>query len=147
MVHESPEHGEEPRGALRPLRSLNVAVWVGLVLCWGGLVGSGFSQQVPPSARPADTTPMLSSVQGGEDPRAAAPAGKQGPEWSPYQPSLAHESDCFVDAEVALVFPQLHSLLTAPVSLTAGGPLNLVSLHNARLDPTASPLFQLGGFR
>jgi len=65
----------------------------------------------------------------------------------PYSPGLALEPDCFAKAEVALVFPHLSSLLTAPVSLRENGPSTTVALRNARLRATASPLFQLGAYR
>jgi hypothetical protein len=65
----------------------------------------------------------------------------------PYSPGLSLEEDCFARAEVALVFPHLSSLLTAPVSLGESGPHTTVALGNAHLDATASPLFQIGAFR
>jgi hypothetical protein len=86
-------------------------------------------------------------VPSGDVAGATPPVGRLGPEWPPYQPGLLLESDCFADAEVALVFPHLHGLLTAPVLLPGSSSPNLVSLRNARLDPTVSPLLQLGGFR
>jgi len=112
------------------------AVWVVLVgLVWSGLSASGFSQDAPP-ARPGTATDS-----------AAPPADRPIPEWPPYKPGLVIESDCFADAEVALVFPHLSSRLTAPVQLGPNGPTALVSLPNAHLDATASTLLQVGEFR
>ncbi len=67
-------------------------------------------------------------------------------DWSPYKPSIPAEPGCTVDADVALVFPHLSSLLTTTVPLGTGGPGALVSLPNARLDPTVSPLLRLSAF-
>jgi hypothetical protein len=118
-----------------------------VLLGWGGmLAGLAWSQEGSP-ARLDNPTPTPPSVPKGEAPAAIPPAGQPGPAWPPYQPGLLLESDCFADAEVALVFPRLHSLLTSPVAFTGGVPANLVSLRNARLDPTVSPLFQVGAFR
>jgi hypothetical protein len=52
-----------------------------------------------------------------------------------------------VNAEIALVFPHLGSLLTAPVLLGVPGPTRVVALENTHLNATVSPLLQLGGFR
>jgi hypothetical protein len=65
----------------------------------------------------------------------------------PYSPGLSLEADCFAKAEVALVFPHLSSLLTAPVGLGENGPITTVALRNARLNATVSPLFQVGALR
>lgn len=57
------------------------------------------------------------------------------------------EPDCFARADLALVFPHLSSLLTGPVDVGSGAATAAVALRNARLDPTLSPLLQLGAFR
>src|SRR5262249_43325843 len=68
-------------------------------------------------------------------------------DWSPRQPELPVDSDCFVSAEIALVFPQLSSVLSAPVTLGGTEPARPVRLENTHLNTTVSPLFQLGAFR
>src|SRR5262249_5004080 len=75
------------------------------------------------------------------------PAGAPNLEWPPNKPGLVIESDCFANAEIALVFAHLSSRLTALVPLASDRPAALLSLQNAHLDPTASLFLQLGGFR
>lgn len=64
----------------------------------------------------------------------------------PAVPELVAEPDCFFRSEVALVFPHVNSLLRAPVIL-GNGTLVPVSLQSGKLNPTVSPLFQVGAFR
>jgi Legionella pneumophila major outer membrane protein precursor len=62
-------------------------------------------------------------------------------------PGLCLETDAFASVEIAVVFPHLSSLLSAPVPLGPNGPTTTVALRNAHLDATVSPLIQLGAFR
>src|SRR5262249_26392348 len=62
-------------------------------------------------------------------------------------PGLCLEPDSFAGVEMAVVFPHLSSLLSAPVLLRPNGPTTTVVLRNAHLDATVSPLIQLGAFR
>jgi hypothetical protein len=64
----------------------------------------------------------------------------------PYRPGVWVEGDCFFKTDLAVVFPHLSSLLTAPVSLGNNAPTP-VTLRNAHLDPTVAPWFELGAFR
>jgi hypothetical protein len=106
-----------------------------LLVCWTEAVAPARGQEAPP---PASGAPAASANQGAWGP---------GLEWSPHKPSLVIEPDCFVSAEIALAFPHLSSFLTAPVHLGDTGPTTTVALHNARLDATVSPQFQLGALR
>lgn len=62
----------------------------------------------------------------------------------PYADSTT-DSDCYIRVDAALLFPHLDSLLSTIVFLD--GQLTTVSLSNARLNTTVSPLIQLGGYR
>jgi hypothetical protein len=116
-----------------------------LMLCWAVAVGPAFGQEAAPPAQPKTAAPSSPSVSG--DPAApAAPAWGPSLDWSPHKPHLEVEPDCFVNADIALVFPHLGSLLTGPVILE-NGTVTTVALRNARLDATVSPRFQLGALR
>jgi hypothetical protein len=118
-----------------------------LLLCGTLAVEPAFGQEasrpVQPD-KPAVLPPPVSDTPGLP---AVPPAWEPSLEWSPYKPGLLVESDCFVNADIAVVFPHLSSLLTAPVQLGENGPTRLVVLRNTGLNTTVSPLIQLGGFR
>jgi hypothetical protein len=118
-----------------------------LVLCWNVAVKPGFGQEASLPVLPERAVVVLPPPFSGAPEAPAVPsAWGPSPDWSPHKPGLPVEPDCYVNAEVALVFPHLNSLLTAPVSLGDNGPAT-VALRNARLNPTASALMQLGAFR
>jgi hypothetical protein len=130
-------------GYLRALRSAVCAALA--VLGWGNSPGTAFGQEAPRPVRldaPTATAPATAGTETRD-----VPAWGPGLEWSPHKPGLVIEPDCFVDAEVAVVFPHLSSVLTAPVNLGGNVPAQLVAVRNARLDPTVAPLIQVGAFR
>jgi hypothetical protein len=64
---------------------------------------------------------------------------------APALPTLDVEPDAFFRAEVATVFPHIDGVLRFPVMV--GNAAVPVALSSAPLNPTVSPLFQLGAFR
>src|SRR5262249_5723869 len=118
------------------------------VLCWRLFPGPAFGQDEFASVQPEQSV-MVLPPPAGSAPVVPATPPDWGPslDWSPHKPNLLVESDCFVNADMALVFPHLSSLLTAPVRLGENGPVKTVALGNAGLDATVSPLIQIGAFR
>jgi hypothetical protein len=139
-------HGRTAVTEARCRRVLRSAVWTALALLgWSNPLATAFAQEAPRPVRldPPTATPPAAPGGEGKD----APAWGPGLEWSPHKPGLTLEPDCFVNAEVAVVFPHLSSVLAAPLNLGTNGPAQLVALRNARLDATAAPLVQVGAFR
>jgi hypothetical protein len=127
--------------------------WAGVfaalaALCWNVAVEPAFGQEAAPPMQPERSVVVLPPpFSGALEPPAAPSAEGPSLHWPPDKPGLQVEPDCYVNAEIALVFPHLSSLLTAPVSLGENGPVTMVALRNARLNATASVLTQLGAFR
>lgn len=117
-----------------------------LVLCVAYANVPAYGQvtsQADPKDKPAATAQQTYLTN---PPAAASPWG---PDliWSPLKPDLSIESDFFVNADIALVFPHLSSLLSAPVPLGEAGLTRGVALPNAQLNTTVSPVIQFGLYR
>jgi Legionella pneumophila major outer membrane protein precursor len=117
-----------------------------LMLCWNVAVGQAFGQYLPQPTQPGNAAVVAPP---GNDSSVSLTHGWNwwpGLEWSPEKPSLQVEADCFVDAEIEVVFPHLSSVLSAPVQLGDGGPTKQLEVRNTRLNATVSPFIELGGF-
>jgi hypothetical protein len=119
-----------------------------VALCGSLFTAPTFGQDAAPTAEP-DPSVLVSPPPASSTPPAPATPPAWGPslDWAPHKPGLPVESDCFLHADLALVFPHLSSLLTAPVRLREDGPVKTVALGNAGLDATVSPSLQIGAFR
>src|SRR5947209_5841350 len=80
-----------------------------LVTCGGAVIEPAWAQE-----QPVLSAPVASIAPPAPGPSLDGSLPKRLP---PGTPSLLVDADCFVNAEIALVFPHLDSLLTAPVRL------------------------------
>src|SRR5581483_6830833 len=114
------------------------------LLACGSLLATAHGQEAISQLRTLDAGESSVAF---ESPRPVTPA----PAWNatllPYRTGIVVESDCFANAEVAVVFPHLSSVLTAPVPLGDSGLSRVVTLRNTGLNTTVSPQFQIGAFR
>jgi Legionella pneumophila major outer membrane protein precursor len=137
-----------PNEATASVRSsVSFLAWFS-VLFWLPVAVPAFGQDAAPPTQTGKSVPPLPSSQGSgpEVPGEPLPWGPN-LEWSPHKPSLTSEPDCFLSADIAVLFPHLSSLLTAPVRLGDNGPIRTVALGNAGLDTAVSPTIQFGALR
>jgi Legionella pneumophila major outer membrane protein precursor len=148
MAERGRANSSGPVRQTRPLCPAALLLLVFGVGGWPSFPASALGQEVPPPSARVQV-PGTVPAPPVNDPRTGSVQATPGAAWGdlPPAPGLALEPDGFAKAELAVVFPHLSSLLTAPVQLGDSGPATTVALRNARLNATVAPLIQVGAFR